>query len=99
MAYSKANPPVAMSMGPLTEFNATEGGASFPGGKMWLYKSTDVIATVEGANYFSNGKDLGMQPGDLVYIIDTTTPHAYLETVATVTASGATLSGVHATTY
>lgn len=96
MAYDKANPPVAMSMGPLAQFNTTE--STSVGGKLWLYKSADVIATVEGANYFTNGKDLGIQPGDLVYILDTTTPHAYLTTVATVTASGATLSGVHVTT-
>lgn len=96
MGYATSNPPVAMSMGPLAQFNTTE--STSVGGKLWLYKSADVIATVEGANYFSNGQALGMQAGDLVYILDTTTPHAYLETVASVTASGATLSGVHVTT-
>lgn len=97
MAYAVTNPPVKMIEGPLAGFNTTE--STNVGGVVWLYKSADLIATVEGANYFTNGKDLGMQPGDLLYIIDTTTPHAYLETVATVTAAGATLTGVKATTW
>lgn len=96
MAYSTANPPSKLTLGPLAGFNTTESTSA--GGDIWLYKSADVIATVEGANYFTNGQALGMQPGDLVYILDTTTPHAYLETVATVTGNGATLSGVHVTT-
>jgi hypothetical protein len=96
MAYSTSNPPVKHGSGLLTQFNASESASA--GGSMWVYKSADLIATVEGANYFSNGQALGMQPGDLVYILDTTSPHAYLETVATVTANGASLSGVHVTT-
>jgi len=98
MAYALTNPPVKISEGPLAGFNTTEAGA-FPGGAVWLYKSADVIATVEGANYFSNAQALGMQPLDLIYIVDTTSPHAYLESVATVAAAGATLSTVHVTTY
>lgn len=96
MAYAKTNPPVKVSAGPLVSTGRSEAGNS--GGNIWLYNSADVIATVEGATYFTNGLDLGMLPSDLVYIVDSTTPHAYLTTVATVTATGATLSGVHVTT-
>lgn len=96
MAYATSNPPIKMSNGPLVSFGRSEAGNA--GGTLWLYNSPDLIATVEGANYFVNGQALGMLPGDLVYIVDSTTPHAYLETVATVTANGATLAGVRVTT-
>ena len=41
------------------------------GGNMWGYRSTDLVATVCGSSYFTNGMQLGMRLGDLVYIIDT----------------------------
>jgi len=86
MAYAPTtNPPVAMSMGPLAEYNTTEAGTTYVGGKLWLYKSADVIATVQGAGYFSDGIQRGMQVGDLVYVIDETTPHGYLLTVTSQT--------------
>lgn len=96
MAYATSNGPIKMTSGPLTSFGRTETGNS--GGNLWLYNSADLIATVEGANYFTNALALGMQPGDLVYIVDSTTPHAYLETLGAVTATGGTLSGVRVTT-
>lgn len=105
MAYNTANPPVKLSLGALAGFNTTEsGGTQANGGlagNIWLYKSADVIATVEGAGYFSNGVALGMQPGDLVIIIDVTTPHAYLESVGSVNlgTGTASMSGTHVTTW
>lgn len=60
MAYSTSNPP-ALVQQPLT------GGA----GKFWIYKSTDAAATVDAANYITNGGSLGMSVGDLVLVIDT----------------------------
>lgn len=60
MAYSTSNPP-ALVQQPLT------GGA----GKFWVYKSTDAAATVDAANYITNGGSLGMAVGDLVLVIDT----------------------------
>jgi hypothetical protein len=96
MAYAVTNPPIKQSTGPLVNFGRSETGNS--GGQFWMYNSPDVIATVEGANYFTNAQALGMLPGDLIYIVDSTTPHAYLTTMGAVTAIGGTTSGVHVTT-
>lgn len=60
MAYVTTNPPMLVSQ-PLG------GGA----GKVWLYRSTDAAATVDGANYFTNGGSLGFSVGDIIYVIDT----------------------------
>lgn len=60
MAYATSNPPVLMTQ-------ALGGGA----GKIWLYRSTDAAATVDAANYITNGGSLGMAVGDLVFVIDT----------------------------
>lgn len=51
-------------------------GASKKGNapKMWLYKTTDTAATVDGAGYFDNGSTTNtgmrneMSVGDLVYV-------------------------------
>jgi hypothetical protein len=60
MTYATTNPPqlVVQSIGGLA-------------GKQWLYRSTDDAATVDGANYFTNGGALGLAIGDLVWVIDT----------------------------
>lgn len=59
MAYSTANPPA--------EVWQTVGG----GTRMWVYKSADPIATVNTANYITNGGTLGMKVNDVVMVIDT----------------------------
>lgn len=60
MAYATSNPPALVS-------SPLGGGA----GKVWLYRSTDDAATVDTANYFTNGGSLGMSVGDIIYVIDT----------------------------
>lgn len=60
MTYATTNPPALVTQ-PLG------GGA----GKVWLYRSTDDAATVDTANYFTNGGDLGLAVGDIMYVIDT----------------------------
>lgn len=62
MAYVVTNPPVRKSQYPLTSFGSSQGA----GGATWKYLSTDAIATVQGAGYFTNGAALGMQVGDIV---------------------------------
>lgn len=73
MAYSTANPPA--------EVWQTIGG----GTRCWVYKSTDAIATVNTANYFTNGGTLGMKVNDVIYIVDTTNG---LVDIAVVNATG-----------
>lgn len=60
MAYSTSLPPSLISSG--------LGGVA---PRMWIYRSTDAAATVDAANYITNGGSLGMAVGDLVYVIDT----------------------------
>ena len=79
MAYVTTNPPqqVWHSLG--------SGGRSG-----WYYASTDPSTDVDAVDYFSNGDDLGMRVGDIVYVVDTDTgPTATLHSVSAVTAGGA----------
>lgn len=58
MAYSTSNPPALVVQ--------RIGG----GGQIWDYNSTDNDAAVNTANYITNGGDLGIQAGALVYNTD-----------------------------
>ena len=78
MAYNDDNPPSLAS--------DTIGGA---GGSIWIYKSTDDGATVNGAGYVQNAAVLGMDVGDLVVVIDTATPKTSLHYVDDVDVAGA----------
>lgn len=66
MAYDTKNPPMLFANG--------VGGAA----RLWLYKSADPIATVNTANYITNGGTLGMKVGDPVLVIDTATPAVHI---------------------
>lgn len=82
MAYAVTNPPALMVA-------AIEGRHG-----MWSYRSIDDAATVRGANYFTNGLDLGMRVNDVVIHSDTDagTQTTSQSTVTAVTASGATVA-------
>jgi hypothetical protein len=85
MAYSTSNPPSKIALGTL---DGTAGPA------IWVYKSADAIATVKGADYFSNGAALGLAVGDVMFVYDSNTPTFSTAWVKTVTAGGAaSLSG------
>jgi hypothetical protein len=75
MSYSTSNPPVML-------LNSIDGGGA---PRFWLYKSTDSDATVYAAGYFTNGLELGMQKGDVLFFMKTDTPELYIHvcTVAT----------------
>jgi hypothetical protein len=78
MAYAITNPPHVLV--------PSLGGK---GPQVWGYESADPRATVNGADYFSNGDELGMRVGDLVIVYDTVTPLTSVHFVAAVTAGGA----------
>jgi hypothetical protein len=59
MAYATSNPPVLISSGLTGNF------------QLWAYRSTDAAATVDAANYFTNGGSLGLKVGDVVFVTDT----------------------------
>lgn len=62
---------------------------------IWVYVSTDAIATVDDANYFSNARDLGMQRNDIIYVVNTT---GNLVSVGQIGAINATTGAAGATT-
>ncbi len=61
MAYATSNPPRLMLSG--------IGSSTSP--QIWWYRSTDAAATVDAANYITNGGDLGLRVGDVMYVTDT----------------------------
>jgi hypothetical protein len=40
------------------------------GPNIWSYNSTDGAATVDTANYFTNGGSLGLKVGDVIFVTD-----------------------------
>ena len=72
MAYDPANPPLKTSSG------------IGKGVTRWNYVSADDHPTVAGADYFSNGNDLGMEVNDVVEVVDTATPTATIHVVSAV---------------
>ena len=73
MAYSTSQPPRLM----VPAMNAQTP-------QIWAYTSVDDDATTNGAGYYTDGADLGMKLGDMVYVFDTTTPKGSLHWVSTV---------------
>lgn len=57
MPYNLSLPPSR-----ITEFPLSGPGAH------WFYTTSDTAATVDTAGYISNGGDLGMKVGDLVFV-------------------------------
>lgn len=74
MAYATSNPPVRVW--------GTMAGASG-----WYYTSDDVATDVDLVGYFTDGHDLGMRVGDVVFIIEA--DNTYLLTMSSVTVSTA----------
>lgn len=79
MTYAVTNPPTKIAQ-------------TIDGGAVWLYKSTDDDATVNGSGYVTNAGDLAMKVGDIVLVIDTTTPKGSFHYVASITKGAATLA-------
>jgi len=51
-----------------------------PGGnapRIWVYSTTDAIATVNTAGYFNSASDL-LQVRDIIFVCDTNTPTTHI---------------------
>lgn len=86
MAYSYLNPPNLI---------AQRVGASQ--GALWMYVDADDILTVGASGYFTDGHELGLKDGDVLWHIDTTngvTNMLVIEDHTKGTASGATCSAI-----
>ena len=79
MAYSTSNPPQIL---------APALGSKGP--QIWSYEDTDVDSAINAGDYFSNGLELGMQIGDMLYHYDTTTPKGSVHFVVSFSGSAAT---------
>lgn len=64
-------------------------GANSGAGAIWAYKSTDTIATVTAADYFSDGDARSLKVDDVIIVVDATLNLSYRGIVSAVTAAGA----------
>lgn len=86
MGYATTSPPSLAFSGSLTRGNPASGSSEPTGINQWNYSSADAAATVNGAGYFTNGGDLGMKLGDIVWIWNTAGALSSISRVSTVAA-------------
>lgn len=100
-ATTLANPPRKIIDGVAT-LHGTTGLSTAPGnpggqgGSVWVYCSTNLTTDIVASNFFTDGKYLGMKPGDLVmgsqFSSAGSTVTTFLGTITGVSTSGASLS-------
>lgn len=79
MAYSTSTPPVLQSQ-PIN------------GPRVWFYQSADAQTDVRVSGYFTNGWELGMRAGDIVYVTDTDTQQQSIHSVVSASSTAVDLS-------
>jgi hypothetical protein len=84
MAYATSNQPVKI---------VSMGLGSGP--NMWSYVDGDAAAVVDASGYFTDGYDLGMRDGDLIYTYAT---GSKIWSSHTITVSGTTVNLADGTT-
>jgi len=99
-ASSVSNPPVLLVGGIGTSPYSTALSTAIPGGKqgarVWFYSSTNGTTQTQDAGFFSDAKELGMRPGDLLmgvyYSSAASSVVTYFGAISGVSTSGAALS-------
>lgn len=106
-ATSLANPPVCIfsrvrsnvATTNLTTAHPTDGARSayaVQGGSVWQYQSSHGSTEVMASNFFSDAKNLGIRPGDMLWGLQWTTAGSslvvYVGAFAAVSSDGAALS-------
>ena len=101
-ALSSVSNPPRLLVGPLSTIPATTGlttGAADQhqqGGQLWFYSSTNLTTDVLASNFFTDGKALGMRPGDIVMGNQFSSAGSSIETfigsITGVSTSGASMS-------
>ncbi len=61
--------------------------------KEWVYATSDSLATVKDAGYIADAGNRGMETGDFVKVVNTTTPAYAIYAVSSITSGAATLAG------
>lgn len=98
MSYSTSNPPRLYVPAFTSISTGSTLAAGFHGGpNIWSYISADATNTVSAAGYITNGQDLGMKQGDLVFVtyissVGSTSIQVASNVVQAVTSTGVTLS-------
>ena len=72
-ASSLANPPSVVVTGHIGGRFAANSTAVASGRRIWLYNSSDATSLWSTPGYFTDGKTLGMNPGDLLLGVSWTT--------------------------
>lgn len=96
-----ANPPKRV-VGQMTSVAGTTGLSTATqqqhnqGGNIWFYSSTNKTTDIKASNFFTDGKNLGMRPGDMVFGNQFTSAGSsvitFFGTIIGVSTSGASLS-------
>lgn len=98
---SVANPPRALIQGVganhgTTGLTSAPGAPGAQGGGLWYYASTNATTDLLEADFFTDGKNLGMRPGDMVFGVSFTSAGSSVQTfmgaITGVSTSGASLS-------
>lgn len=73
MAYSGStasatlvNPPNRVSQGLISRRSVAESTSVNDGGSLWVYNSTNTTTAMYAVGFFTDGKEIGMRPGDIL---------------------------------
>ena len=100
-ASSVTNPPRLLipALGGVANTTGLTTGAhvqASQGGQLWFYSSTNLSTDLFVSNFFTDGLELGMRPGDIVignqFSSAGSSVETYIASVTGVSTSGATLS-------
>lgn len=100
-ATSLANPPRKIVEGiaglpGTTGLTTVPGAPGAQGGAVWVYCSTNATTDIVASNFFTDGKYLGMRPGDIVigsqFSSAGSSVTSFLGVITGVSTSGASLS-------
>lgn len=100
-ATTLANPPRKVVEGVAglagtTGLTTAPGAPGAQGGALWVYSSTNATTDLVASNFFSDGRNLGMRPGDIVIGVQFTSAGSSVQTfigaITGVSTSGASLS-------
>lgn len=100
-ATTLANPPRKLIEGiaglqGTTGLTTAPGAPGAQGGALWFYSSTNLTTDIVASNFFTDGKYLGMRPGDVVIGIQFTSAGSsvtsFMGAITGVSTSGASLS-------
>lgn len=97
---TSANPPrlVMPIIGilPATTGLSTAPNSNSQGGQVWSYVSTNLTTDLTASNFFSDGQDIGMRPGDIVigaqFSSAGSSVQSFIGVITGVSSSGASLS-------